>query len=51
MKILISKFLLETLLGLPFKETFDDILKSSVILRIQPAKVCIYIWKLALCGP
>ena len=31
-----------TPLGLPFKETFNDILISSVVLPIHPAKVCIY---------
>ena len=29
-------------LGLPFKETFNDILLSSVVLPIHPAKVCMY---------
>ena len=43
MKILISKmFVGNTLLGLPFKETFNDILISSVVLPIHQAKVCIY---------
>ena len=43
MKILISKFFVgQTPLGLPFKETFKDILISSVVLPIHPAKVCIY---------
>ena len=43
MKILISiSFAGKSPLGLPFKETFNDILISSVILPMQPAKVCIY---------
>ena len=43
MKILISKFFLgNTPLGIPFKETFNDILISSVVLPIHLAKVCIY---------
>ena len=35
-------FVGNTLLGLPFKETFNDILISSVVLPIHPAKICIY---------
>ena len=43
MKIFISNFLVgNTPLGLPFKETFHNILISSVVLPIHPAKVCIY---------
>ena len=43
MKILISNFFVgNTPLGLPFKETFNEIMISSVVLPIQPAKVCIY---------
>ena len=43
MKIFISKlFVGNNPLGLPFKETFNDILISSVVLPIHPAKVCIY---------
>ena len=43
MKIFISNFFVgNTPLGLPFKETFKDILISSVVLPIQSAKVCIY---------
>ena len=43
MKILISKlFVGNTPLGLPVTETFTDILISSVVLPIHPAKVCIY---------
>ena len=43
MKIFISNFFVgNTPLGLPFKETFNDILISSVVLPIHPAKVCIY---------
>ena len=42
MKIFISIFFVgNTPLGLPFKETFD-ILISSVVLHIHPAKVCKY---------
>ena len=42
-KFLISNiFLGNTPLGFPFKETFNDILISSVVLPIHPAKVCIY---------
>ena len=42
-KILVSKkFLGNTPLGLPVKETFNDIVISSVVLPIHPAKVCIY---------
>ena len=42
MKILISKFFVRnTPLGLPFKETFNDILISSVVLSIHQAKDCI----------
>ena len=43
MKIFISFFFFfvgNTPLGLPFKETFNDILISSV--AIHPAKVCIF---------
>ena len=41
MKIFISNFFVgNTPLVLPFKETFNDILISSV--PIHPAKVCIY---------
>ena len=43
MKIFISKmFIGNTHLVLPFKEIFNDILISSVVLPIHPAKVCIY---------
>ena len=43
MKILMSKmFVGNTSLGLPFKETFNDILLSSVVLPIHPVKVCIH---------
>ena len=43
MKIFISIFFVgNTPLGLPFKETFNDILISSVVLPIHPTKVCIY---------
>ena len=43
MKIFISNFFVgNTLLGLPFKETVNDILISSEVLPIHPAKVCIY---------
>ena len=43
MKIFISIFVVgNTPLGLPFKETFNDILIYSVVLPIHPAKVCIY---------
>ena len=43
MKFFISKFFVgNTPLGLPFQETFRDILKSSVVLPIHMAKVCIY---------
>ena len=43
MKILISKiFVGNTLLGLPFKEIYNDILISSMVLLIHSAKVCIY---------
>ena len=43
MKILISKLIVgNTPLGLPFKKTFNNILISSVVLPIHPAKVCIY---------
>ena len=43
MKILIYNFFVgNTLLGLPFKETFNDILISSVVLPMHAAKVCIY---------
>ena len=42
-KILISKFFVgNTPLGLPVKETFNDILVSSVVLPTHPAEVCIY---------
>ena len=42
-KIFISKtFVGNTHLGLPFKETFNDILISSVVLPIHLVKVCIY---------
>ena len=43
MKFFVSKlFVGNTPLGLPFKETFNDILVFSVVLPIHPAKVCIY---------
>ena len=43
MKIFSSNFSVgNTPLGLPFKETFNGILKISVVLPIHPAKVCIY---------
>ena len=43
MEIFISFFFVgNTPLGLPFKETFNDILISSVVLPIHPAKDCIY---------
>ena len=42
MNFFISKiFVGNTPLGLPFKETFNDIL-ISVVLPIYPAKICIY---------
>ena len=31
-----------TSIGLPFKETCNDILIPSVVLPMHPAKVCIY---------
>ena len=43
MKIFISNFFVgNNPLGLPFKETFNEILISSVILSIYPAKVRVY---------
>ena len=43
MKILISKiFVGNTPVGLPFKETINGILVSSVVFPIHSAKVCIY---------
>ena len=43
MKVMILVlFVGSTPLGLPFKETPNDILISSVVLPIHPAKVCIY---------
>ena len=43
MKIFISFFVFgNTPLGLPFKETFNDILISSVVLSIHTAKVCVH---------
>ena len=44
MKIFISIFFFvgNTPLGLHFKETFNDILVSSVVLPIHLAKACIY---------
>ena len=43
MKILISNFFCwKHSLTLLFKETFNDILISSVVLPIHPAKFCIY---------
>ena len=43
MKFFISKkFFGNTSFGLTFKETFNDILISSVVLPIHPDKVCIY---------
>ena len=43
MKFFISNFFVgNTPLGLSFKETFKDILISSVVLPIHLAKVCIY---------
>ena len=43
MKILISKnFVGITPLGLSVKETFNDILISSVVLPTHPVKICIY---------
>ena len=42
-KNLISKFFVgTTLLGFPVKETFNDILISSVVLPTHPAKICTY---------
>ena len=42
-KSLISNiFVGNTPLRFPFKETFNDILISSVVLPIHPTKVCIY---------
>ena len=43
MNIFISNlFVGNTPLWFPFKETFNDILISSVVFPIHPAKVCIY---------
>ena len=43
MKIFISFFFVgNTPLGLPFKETFNDILIYFMVLPIHPAKVCLY---------
>ena len=41
-KFYFNYFVGNTPLGLPFKETFNDILVSSVVLPIHLAKVCIY---------
>ena len=43
MEILIDFFFIGNIpLGLPFKETFNDILIPSVVLPMRPAKVCIH---------
>ena len=49
-KILISNFFVgNTPLGLPVKETFNDILLSCDFAHTPGQSL--YIWKFALCGP